>query len=206
MYTPQDFKLDQPAALQAFVRRHSFAQLCTCDSQGRLMATHLPVWLHPDEGEQGVFWGHMAKANPQWQNIAGEALLIFSGPHAYISPTWYQTPNTVPTWNYVAVHVTGRIETFDAPDRLHALLTELVTVYEKKQPQPWQIHLDSKVLSGLMNAIVGFKLTVTRWEGKAKLNQNHPVERRERVIAALEQQGDADSLAVAALMRTTLSQ
>ncbi|HTL52302.1 MAG TPA: FMN-binding negative transcriptional regulator, partial [Planctomycetota bacterium] len=192
------------AALRAFVHRHSFAQFCTCDSHGHLLATHLPVRLHPDEGPHGVFYGHVARANPQWQDIAHEALLVFTGPHAYISPTWYQTPNTVPTWNYVAVHVTGRIETFDDHPALMTLLNELVDVYEKKQPAPWKIAMDPKVLTGFLNAIIGFKLTVTKWEGKAKLNQNHPVERRQRVIAALQAIPDPDGQAIAALMQATL--
>ena len=108
MYTPSAFAEHDPARLHDFIRRHGFATLVT-HGEGGLVASHLPLLLDADAGPQGVLLGHMARANPQWRSVAGQALAVFHGPHAYISPAWYGSHGTVPTWNYVAVHAHGDV-------------------------------------------------------------------------------------------------
>ncbi|MGH7144030.1 MAG: FMN-binding negative transcriptional regulator [Planctomycetota bacterium] len=213
MYTPSDFARRDPAELRAFVQAHSFAVLCTAAADGELAATHLPVLYQA--GAPEYFLGHLARANPQGRLNGAAGLLIFSGPHGFISPTWYAAPHTVPTWNYEAVHVTGRLEFFDAAADLMALVEQLTAVYEAARTPPWRPDWSDPALRKMLSAIVGFRLHVTRWEGKAKLSQNQPLERRERVIAALEAQaqagpagsahpGDPASADLAAAMRRAL--
>lgn len=203
MYVPASFKITDTAELHAFMRKHSFATLVT-QGKGGMAATHLPLLLDADAGPHGTLLGHVARANPQWKTADGEALVIFPGPHAYISPTWYETPGTVPTWNYVAVHAYGALQLVEDSGGLHDILTRTVSVYERGMPEPWSYDVADPDIGGMLKAIVGFRIEVTRLEGKAKLNQNHPEERRRKVIRALEAQGDEESRAVAKLMAATL--
>ena len=203
MYIPASFRMSEVAGLHAFLRGNSFATLVSRGEAG-LSATHLPLLLDPDAGPQGTLIGHMARANPQWRDAPGEALAIFQGPHAYISPTWYEAPGTVPTWNYVAVHAHGTFQLVEDRDALHEILTRSVAVYEGRMPQPWSYDLDDPAIDAMLKAIVGFRIEITRLEGKAKLNQNHPEERRRKVIRELERRGDEDSRVIAEWMWKTL--
>jgi transcriptional regulator len=203
MYTPASFKISDPDELHGFMRRHSFAMLVTQGEDG-MTATHLPLLLDADVGPRGTLLGHMARANPQWKDVAGEALAVFPGPHAYISPTWYETPGTVPTWNYVAVHAYGPLELVEDRDGLHDILTRTTSVHERRMPEPWSYDPADPDIEKMLKAIVGFRIEITRLDGKAKLNQNHPEGRRQRVIRALEAQGDEESRAIAELMAATL--
>jgi len=198
MYVPTHFAEHDPAKLHAFIEQHSFATLVSY-TEGQPVASHLPLLL--DESRQRLI-GHMARANDQWQTAAEHRVLaIFHGPHAYISPTWYQAANVVPTWNYVAVHVTGTLHLVEDRDRLRDIVERLVTVYEQHQPQPWTIaSQDSTFIDRMLNAIVGFEIAIERIEGKWKLNQNHPPERREKVVRALQQSGTPDAVNIALLM------
>ena len=129
-------------------------------------------------------------------------LAIFSGPHAYISPSWYAGGPSVPTWNYVDVHAYGSVRLVEDRDWLRGLLRRLTERHEAGNPAPWRMQdLPEAYLAGMLEGIVGFDIAVTRLEGKYKLSQNRPAADRPRVIAALERQGDAGSLAVAQLMR-----
>ena len=125
---------------------------------------------------------------------------MFSGPHAYISPTWYETPNTVPTWNYVAVHAYGTLKVVEDKTELSRILELMVEKYEGHRPQPWPFDGGAGFHQKLLDAIVGFEIAITRLEGKWKLNQNHPAERRQRVVAALTAAGGENNEAVARLM------
>jgi len=109
MYIPEAFREDRLDVLHSLMREHSFATIVSSGEAG-LMATHLPLLLDATRGPKGTIVGHMARANPHWQDFRGdvEALMIFQGPHGYVSPSWYTTPYAVPTWNYVAVHAYGR--------------------------------------------------------------------------------------------------
>lgn len=204
MYVPASFKMSDAAELHAFMRKHSFAMLVT-HGKDCMTATHLPLLLDADAGTHGTLLGHMARANPQWRDVAGEALAIFPGPHVYISPTWYASPGTVPTWNYVAVHAYGAFELVEDRDVLHDILTRTVSVYERRMPEPWSYDVADPDIDKMLKAIVGFRIEISRLEGKAKLNQNHSEERRRKVIRALEFQSDEGSQAIARLMAATLA-
>ena len=203
MYTPYSFKVADLVELHSLMKKHSFATLIT-PGIGEMTATHLPLLLDPHAGPHGTLLGHMAMANPQWRDVAGEALAIFSGPHAYVSPTWYESPGTVPTWNYVAVHAYGAFKLVQDRDGLHDILTRSVSVYEQRMPEPWSYDIADPDMDKMLQAIVGFRIEITRLEGKAKLSQNHPEERRRKVIRALEAQTEENFQAIAQLMAATL--
>lgn len=204
MYIPAPFDVSDQAALFAFAERHSFATLVTTHGDAPF-ATHLPLLLEREVGPKGTIVGHLARANPQWRDAASRtALVVYQGAHAYISPTWYAEPNTVPTWNYEAVHAYGSLTLVENPAELTALVTRMVDYYERSMPEPWRFDSAAPMVAGLIKQIVGFRIEVERWEGKAKLNQNHSRERRERVVAALEQLPGEDEQAIAARMRSQL--
>jgi transcriptional regulator len=142
----------------------------------------------------------MARANPQWRDVEGEVLVVFSGPHVYISPSWYEAEGTVPTWNYVAVHAYGTFHVVEDRESLLDILHRLVQIHEGTRPVPWIFDESAGHVETLLKSIVGFRIEVTRLEGKWKLSQNQPEERRRKVIRALEGYDDDDSRAIAALM------
>jgi len=203
MFVPASFAETDPTKLHAFMRRNSFAVLTTHGADG-LSANHLPLLLDAEFGPRGRLFGHLARANPQWRHAESEALAIFSGPHAYVSPTWYEEEGTVPTWNYIAVHAYGRLQIVEDEDALLEILRRSVETYESAMPAPWAFDASSPDVRGQLKAIVGFHVEITRLEGKWKLNQNHPERRRRRVAEALGARTDADSAAIAELMRQTL--
>ena len=204
MYDPPHFAEFDPAKIHDLIERYSFGLLVS-QVGGEPFATHLPFLLDRDAGPNGTLTGHMARANPQWKELAGRtALTVFSGPHAYISPTWYEAENTVPTWNYVAVHAYGGVELVEGRAALLDIVQRSVSVYEAAMPRPWTFDGSPTFVDRLLGQIVGFRLRIERLEGKWKLSQNHPVGRREKVIRALEAQGGGDASAVAAMMRTMI--
>ena len=168
MYVPDHFREDRPEVLHDAMRRIGFATLVT---QG-LDANHLPMLL-----EGNVLRGHVARANPVWKAGEGEALAIFLGPHAYVSPSWYpskaETGKAVPTWNYITVHARGTINWVQDADWLRAHVGALSATHEAGRDQPWSItDAPASYVDGLLRAIVGFELTITKLEGKWKLSQN----------------------------------
>jgi transcriptional regulator len=203
MYIPAHFAAPDDESLLAAIERYSFATLVSPSPTG-MVASHLPLLLDrpTSEGGPSAVLGHMAKANTQWRDAAGqEVLAIFAGPHAYISPSWYEAKSVVPTWNYVAVHAYGRLELIDDPGEAEALLRRTVTLYEAARPQPWALDEPREFVERLAAQIVAFRIPISRLEGKWKLNQNHPAERRAKVVAALLEQGDENSLQIAQLMQ-----
>jgi transcriptional regulator len=203
MYVPASFAETDTPRLHEFMRRHSFATLVSRAGDD-LIGSHLPLLLDADAGPRGLLFGHMARANPQWRRVEGDVLAIFSGPHAYISPTWYEADGTVPTWNYVAVHAYGTLRLVEDRDALLDILRRSVQVYEGPRPDPWPFDESAPHVARMLGAIVGFRIEVARLEGKWKLGQNHPEERRRRVIRALGDRPDDDSRAIAALMEEAL--
>ncbi len=206
MYVPSAFSITDLNVLHNFIEQHSFATLIS-QKNDEPFASHLPVLLDRNQGKQGRLIGHFAKANPQAEVKQYQSVLtIFHGPHAYISPTWYEAPNTVPTWNYLAVHVYGRYSVIDDPCELKDVLEEYVNFYQASQPSQWSMqNVDSTLINQLLKGIVGFTIEIERIEGKFKLNQNHPVERQEKVINHLKQQRGDNSQAIATLMQAQLS-
>jgi len=204
MYVPAAFAEADTVRLHEFMLRHSFAVLTSHGDDG-LIASHLPLLLDPGAGLHGHLLGHMARANPQWKSVKGEVLAVFSGPHAYVSPSWYEEAGTVPTWNYVAVHASGTFRLVEDRDGLLEILRRSVLAYEGPRPVPWTFDESEPHVEGLLGAIVGFRIEIARLEGKWKLSQNHSEERRRKVIRALAARTDDDSQAIAAMMRGTLT-
>ena len=170
------------------------------------MATPLPLFLAMEEGPYGTLYGHLARANPQWRlPPAGEAMALFMGPDAYVSPSWYPSKQehhrVVPTWNYVTVHAYGTAEFYEDPDRLLALVTRLTERHESPRPAPWAVSdAPSDFIRGQLKGIVGLRLPIARLEGKRKLSQNRNAEDRAGVRAALSASDRPADRAVAAAM------
>jgi transcriptional regulator len=205
MYIPKAFAETDQAKLFEFMRANSFGILFS-QGNGQPYATHLPFLLETDEAQSRVvLWGHFAKANPHWKMIEGEVLAVFSGPHAYISPAWYEAENTVPTWNYTAVHAYGSLTLTHEQEDLLKIVAETVEFYERSRPNPWQFDAANEFYHKLAGGIVGFKIDISRLEGKWKLNQNHPLERQEKVVKALQQSTRQTDRAIAALMAENLA-
>jgi transcriptional regulator len=204
MYIPPHFAVDDLPTLHEFIDRHPFGLLVS-QHDGAPFATHLPFLLDRQPTPHGALLGHVARQNPQWRQLAGQQVLcVFSGPHAFISPTWYQAEKVVPTWNFVAVHAYGRARVIDDPDALLALVGRLTERFERDMPAPWRVDPANPFLRKAATHIVGFAVDVERLEGKWKLNQNHPADRRRRVIAALREQSDEDAREIADLMERGL--
>lgn len=202
MYIPAHFRVDSLDTLHRLIQENSFGTLVTV-WEGTPFASHVPFLLDAERGEKGVLRGHLARANSQWKSFAEgqEALVIFQGPHAYISPAWYTTHPSVPTWNYTAVHAYGVPRLLDAPE-LFATLRDSVAAFENGRENPWLFEsLTEEYVQQMIRGIVGFEMPITRLEGKFKLNQNRSEADRESVVAALEQSGDPMSVALAAQMR-----
>jgi transcriptional regulator len=204
MYLPAAFAETNQARLHDFIEQNSFG-LMVSQVDGLPFATHLPFLLDRTAGPHGTLVGHMARANPQWREAAGQtALAIFSGPHSYISPTWYEAEQVVPTWNYIAVHVYGHVEVVEDRAALLDIVQRSVRVYERPMPQPWTFVSSSPFVERMLAQIVGFRIMVEEIEGKWKLNQNHPAERRQKVVRALRERTDENSEAIAAMMQAML--
>jgi transcriptional regulator len=182
MYIPASFSETDAVTLYQFMRANNFATLVT-SVEGQLTATHLPFLA---DAERGVLRAHLARAKTQWKCFDGrEALVIFQGPHAYISPTWYEVHPNVPTWNYTAVHVYGTPRIIDDETAVHSLLGALVEQHERGRQPEWHMELPEDYMYRMMQAIVGFEFPITRIEGKFKLSQNRPGVDVDGVIAGL---------------------
>jgi len=202
MYIPAAFAETDLTRLHDFIELNSFGLLVS-QVDGLPFASHLPLLLERSAEPFGTLIGHMARANPQWRDMEGQtALAIFSGPHAYISPTWYEAENAVPTWNYVAVHAYGRVQIIENGDALLEIVQRTVRVYERSMPQPWSFNGYGTFVERLLAQIVGFRIEVEKIEGKWKLNQNHPAERRIKVVRVLREQGGDNAQAIADMMQT----
>ena len=206
MYVPAHFMQDDLPTLHQFIEDHPFGLLIS-QQDGSPVATHLPILLERHTGPHGTLIAHVARQNPQWEQFADQQLLtVFSGPHAYISPTWYAAEKVVPTWNYAAVHAYGRATLIENTDELIALVSRLTERFESGKPSPWTFDTAETFVRKMALQIVGFRIEIERIEGKWKLNQNHPVERRRRVIAALRRQGGDDANGIAELMAKELGE
>lgn len=193
MYIPSHFKIDDREIMDQFIRDNSFGVLVSLED-GAPVASHLPFHYHED----GTLLCHVAKANPQWRDLEGQkVLIIFPGPHAYVSPTWYEGAG-VPTWNYQAVHVVGEASSFQDEDRLTELVRTLSALHESGSETPWEGEFDTRMLK----AIVGIQIRIEQIQGKFKLSQNKSSQDRRNVIDQLDKQGET---ALARQMRESLT-
>lgn len=194
MYVPKPFVIGETSAIHDAIETVGLALLVTATSAGPV-ATHLPLLLVRDEGAFGTLYGHVARANGQWQaETIGDALAVFQGPDAYVTPSWYATKaengRVVPTWNYRAVHASGPVTFFQDRDRMLDVVTRLTNRHESRRAAPWAVddapadHIDK-----LLRAIVGLRLPIRSLLGSCKMNQNkNPADRR-GVLEGLRAEG-----------------
>jgi transcriptional regulator len=211
MYRPSYFREDRLDVLHALIRSHPFAQLVTAGEQGP-EANPLPMLVDPEASPNGTLRGHLARANDQAAALraGGPALVIFQGPQAYVSPSWYPSKHVpgpghgkvVPTWNYVAVHAWGTPRVIDDPVWLRRLVEDLTVSQEQGRPKPWAVgDAPEDFIATMVKAIVGIEIPIDRIEGKWKLSQNRPEPDRRGVAAGLRAEGKA---AMSALVKGTL--
>jgi len=200
VYIPEYNRIEGRAVALAFMQANPFAILISATDNGPF-ATHLPILVREVDGRVQLR-GHMAKANPHWKSIGQdqESLAIFHGPHAYISPSLYETRESVPTWNYAAVHVYGRGTFFTDEAPLRQLLQEVIGCFDSSYAAQWP-SLSEQYQSRMLQHIVGFEINATRVEAKFKLSQNRTRAERENVIKSLSRSADSAVGAVAALMK-----
>jgi transcriptional regulator len=201
IYTPRAFATDDHAALERLLHDYPFATLIT-PGDPEPFISHIPLQYHPAPEAHGALLGHLARANPHWQHFGQRSsVAVFHGPHAYVSPSWYADPATaVPTWNYAVAHVHGIAAAMVDPAETRALVDELVHRYEGGRAQPWHLQLEGRPLTAMLDAIVGFRLTIERIDFKLKFSQNRSADDQERVITALRGENYAEAGATAEWM------
>lgn len=198
MYIPPHFKIENEAFISEIIQQYGFATLIS-QHQSRPFATHLPLLF---DKENGYLHGHFARPNPQWTDIEHqEVLVIFQGPHCYISPSWYESQGNVPTWNYVTVHVYGTVEFVTDTDEAMDSMKEMITKYETPTSSYTLDYVPTQYLQALIKGIQPFKIKITSIEGKAKLSQNHPEERKQLVISQLEHINQENEQKIATWMK-----
>jgi transcriptional regulator len=199
MYIPEFNRIEDRALTIAFIRANPFAILISNTESGPF-ATHVPVLAHEVAGELRVH-GHVAKANPHWKYLErGESLLIFHGPHAYISPSLYENRESVPTWNYAAVHLYGPAKLVTAEDELNQLLEGLLSQFDSNYLAQWS-SLSTEYRARMLRHIVGFEIEGRGVETKFKLSQNRTKAEQENIIQALAKSPDSAATEIARLMR-----
>jgi transcriptional regulator len=198
MYIPKYFKVNEEQIMYEFIEDNGFAILFSYHNE-KPYATHLPLMLNRKEK---ALYGHFARPNLQWKDAENqEILVVFQGPHCYISPSWYETNQAVPTWNYEAVHVYGTIKMIEEPTELLGLLRKMVEKYESPSSTYTLNDVDPAYMNGLSKGIIGFKIDISKMEGKQKISQNHSVERQQLVIEKLEQTSRENETKIAELMK-----
>lgn len=202
MYVPRYSEVTDVATVHDLIERFSFGTLVTAQAGAAPVATHLPFVLRREQGELGTLVAHVARANPQWRTfVTTEALVIFQGAHAYVSPSWYASSPNVPTWNYAVAHAYGVPRVVEDEIQVRAALRELVHQHEDHREPAWKMDLPEDYLAGMMRGIVAFELPIKRLEGKLKMSQNRAPADRDGAIAALSASQDPVEREVAGIMR-----
>jgi transcriptional regulator len=201
MYRPPAFREDRLDVLHALIESHRLATLVTQGTDG-LNANLIPFTLDAKRGDRGVLRAHMARANDQLAALreGGEALVIFQGPEAYITPSWYASKRehgkVVPTWNYVVVQAWGTPQVIDDAEWLHVQINELTRAQERARTEPWQVaDAPADFVAAQIRGITGIEIPIARIEGKWKVSQNRPEADRRMVVAGLREGGDMDEMA-----------
>lgn len=202
MYVPPAFAVDDRAELVAMIRACPFAQFVTATPDGP-RATGLPMFLDESEGEMGVLYAHLARANDQWRaEMTGDGLALFLGPDAYVTPSWYASKaehgKVVPTWNYVSVHASGPVEFFEDAGRLLQVVTRLTDLHEAGRADAWAVSdAPEPYIRAQLRGIVGLRMPITRLVGKRKLSQNRTADDRAGVRAGMAESPLASTRAIA---------
>ena len=207
MYLPSHFEESRPDVLHDLIRTHPLAALVTLGSKG-LDANHLPLELDPGSGPFGTLRGHVARGNPVWHDFSRdiEALAVFQGPQAYISPSWYltkrETGKVVPTYNYIVVHAYGPLRIIEDRAWLRGLVERLTNRYEAGRAEPWKVtDAPADFVEQMLGAIVGIEIPLTRLVGKWKVSQNRPSADRDGVVTGLRGMHAADAQAMSDLVK-----
>jgi transcriptional regulator len=205
MYRPEHHRVDNFSLMHALMRARPFVALVSESAEG-LYATHLPTVLK-DDGPYGVVEFHLARASPHWKYLAerNEVLMIFQGPEGYITPNWYPSKaehaKVVPTWNYAVVHAYGRPEVMQDTDWLRRHVAELTAQQERSEVKPWApTDAPETFIKVMLRGIIGFRLAITRLEGKWKMSQNREMKDRDGVVRGLEKRGVGDDLEMAEII------
>jgi len=198
MYLPKHFAEQRPAELHRLMRDFPLATLVTRTAAG-LDANHIPLELDADRGALGTLQGHIARANPLWQEVpdGAEVLAIFRGSEGYISPSWYpskhETHRHVPTWNYEVVHAHGKLRVIDDVRFVRGVVARLTRRHEAAEPVPWKMgDAPADYLDQMVKMIVGIEVEITRLEGKRKLGQNREAGDLQGAVQALRERGKTD--------------
>ena len=204
MYTPKPFRETDVGANLDFVQEQGFGVLISSGAAGPAIS-HLPVLVERDRGRLCLLRAHVARGNDHWRSLDDRpATMVFNGPHCYVSAGWYRERRVVPTWNYVTVHLHGTARLETGLEAKRRIVADFVAHFEAGLPEPWTIPVaEAGSMDALLDGIVAFTIDVDRIEATWKLNQNHPPERRQRVIAALRESGRPNEVAIAELMRRT---
>jgi len=199
MYVPEHFAMDDAGMIADFIQANNFAILSGVDSDGELIASHLPFMYDAGRGAHGTLIAHMARANPQWQGFAAETevMVIFHGPHAYVSPSWYAHAPALPSWNYIAVHAYGRPVLIEDEAEKRTMFERMVTEHEAGFDTPWKLEEPEDYLVKMSRATVAFEIEVSRFDAKAKLSQNRKDDDLSGQVRALRQSTDTAALRLA---------
>lgn len=201
MYIPKDYLVDDRSKLYDFIDHHSFGIIVTAKGN-QPNASHLPFVL---DQEEGYLYSHFARVNSQWEDIQQrDVLVVFPGPHTYVSASWYETNISAPTWNYVAVHVYGRIEIIYEEKEVVGVLKRLVHKFEGPDSSYKLDKSNQAFVEGLLHGIVAFRMKIDKLEGMWKLSQDHSKERQEKVIHQLQKQSRPEAQQIANLMLDNL--
>lgn len=194
MYTPSSFKEENPDILFDLIEEHNFGIIFS-QHEDHPEATHLPFLVHREKGKHGTLIAHFAKANKHWKKIdeSKDVLVVFQGPHSYISPAWYVNRAEVPTWNYATVHVFGKPKIIEDVAELNKMVKELTYFHENQENTGWKLNeVPEKDYNTDLKAIVGLEIVISKIEGKFKFNQNKSDKDQESVIAKMEDSGRKD--------------
>lgn len=197
MYIPKTFEMNYIDQMIQFIKENSFGVMVSMGKE-TLHGTHLPFLVEKQAEGNVQLIGHMSKANRQWREIEDEVMIIFSGPHAYVSPSWYEEEGFVPTWDYQAVHVYGRYIPKRSATDLKMIMNKTIKYYNGTQQSPsWDGNVPDDVYNRLINGVEGFFIEVTDIQGQWKLHQDHTEDRRYKVAQALRRTGDQDAIDIA---------
>ncbi|MGF9701067.1 FMN-binding negative transcriptional regulator [Paenibacillus sp. MABNR03] len=196
MYVPAEYQMKDQQKMIQFIRKHSFGVLFS-QQNGLPHGTHLPFLIETGADGDLYLVSHMSRANPQWRSIDSQVLTVFSGPHAYVSPTWYEQKGFVPTWDYMAVHVYGEFMHVDDAEGLRTIMEQTITYYESGMDEPWDGQIPDHIYHRLIQGVMGFKIKITDMQAQWKLHQDHSPERRNNVIRHLKKTGEPDALKIA---------